>query len=188
MLLVTANLWFLAASLWQVAAVPPPVAQESADCTHPVYATDTLVCEDPALLALDRRLVAVLANAPAQTAPGGFIEDQGAWFRRSRLCAFRADHPACAAQAYLDRIAVLSMLTSPLPVTIGSCLHGETVAVAAEDHLVLVLARGGQAMAVATRAGGAWRPFVSYRRSGRSITFRNLGGEVIARCIAMRKS
>jgi hypothetical protein len=32
-----------------VAAVPPPVEQVTADCKAPVYASDHLVCSDPAL-------------------------------------------------------------------------------------------------------------------------------------------
>lgn len=34
-------------------AVPPPIAQRSADCAHPVYASDQLVCTDPELRAID---------------------------------------------------------------------------------------------------------------------------------------
>lgn len=171
----------LMASTWQASPVPPPLAQSSAACDHPVYATDELVCGDPKLLALDRRLLAVLPKV-ADVVGSPWIEDQQAWFRRSRLCAFRADHATCAAQAYRDRIAVLLALSSSSAEPAGPCNPPEVSASTADQAGNVALVSRRKVIAVATPRGTAWQPFVSYRRSGRVITFRDFTGKVIARC------
>jgi len=84
--------------------VPPPITQNVADCENPTYASDQLVCSDGALLALDKQLASLLPipNLPAEVK----IEGQEDWFRRSRMCAMRADHRVCLSAAYRERISV----------------------------------------------------------------------------------
>ena len=178
-------LWLLAGAALQ-AGVPPPLPKVSADCAHPVYASDQLVCDDPGLLALDQQLVAVLARLPAKPVAGPLIEDQEAWFRRSRQCAFRPDHSACVAQAYRDRIAVLVTETSPVSKPTGRCSRADMVMAAGNDSSV-ILTLDGEVIAVATAARPAWQPFVSYRRSGYVTTLRDLTGAVIVRCRSKEK-
>jgi uncharacterized protein len=177
----------LGPALGQAAAVPPPVAQLSADCARAVYATDQLVCADPVLLALDRRLVALLATVPEQTVGSPWVEDQEAWFRRSRLCAFQIEHAACVAGAYHERIAVLSALASAPPRLTGRCSAGYAAKIATDGNGGVELMNGDRVIAVAAPGGAAWQPFISYRRTGKDITFRRLAGTVVARCRSKEK-
>ena len=95
-----------------VPPVPPPVAQERADCTQPTYASDMLVCASPELLALDAKMASLLpsegigseANGPA------LLESQSDWFKRRSMCAFQARHAECLRAAYDERISVLEAL------------------------------------------------------------------------------
>ena len=103
-LLVIIALWCgLQAAMAQ--QVPPPVSQVSADCVAPVYATDMLVCADPALRALDTEMLE-LWDRIAKTRKRSEAE-QAAWFRRRSLCAFDPDHRACVVTAYRTRITDL---------------------------------------------------------------------------------
>lgn len=89
------------------AAVPPPPALLTADCDTPSYASDMLVCEDSALLTLDSLLARLITERrePADVSVGGETDEE--WFRRSRMCAFQADHRGCLVEAYCARIVVL---------------------------------------------------------------------------------
>jgi uncharacterized protein len=97
-------------------SVPPPVAQVSADCTAPVYATDLLVCSDPALRALDAQMLRLWVMAEGRHR----LDDaeraaQAEWFHNRSLCAFEADHHACAVAAYQSQIsALLALLDAKL--------------------------------------------------------------------------
>lgn len=91
--------------------VPPPVAQVSADCAAPVYATDLLVCSDPTLRALDAQLLRFWVMAEGRHR----LDDaeraaHAEWFRNRSLCAFDADHRGCVVAAYHSRIATLLAL------------------------------------------------------------------------------
>jgi uncharacterized protein len=103
-----AALWPLIAIAQGAAAVPQPIDQVSADCTAPTYATDLLVCADPALRALDDELARLWAHAEATRPVGASVQEaQADWFRQRSLCALREDHRACAEAAYRARIAEL---------------------------------------------------------------------------------
>jgi uncharacterized protein len=91
--------------------VPPPVAQVSADCSAPVYATDRLVCSDATLRALDVQMLRSWVMAEGRHR----LDDrervaQAEWFRNRSLFAFDADHRGCAVAAYHSRIAALLAL------------------------------------------------------------------------------
>ncbi|MEO9132848.1 MAG: hypothetical protein ABI240_16810 [Sphingomonas sp.] len=131
---------FLSLAMTQAAPVPPPMPQTVADCARPVYATDQLVCEDPELLSLDRQLGDLMSKIPNDLLQGKWIEEPTAWFRRSRLCAFKEDHLGCIAQAYRDRIAVLSALALPVPKPTLQCTmsHGVALSGAFSDRLLLL--------------------------------------------------
>ncbi|MCZ8136652.1 MAG: hypothetical protein O9266_10130 [Porphyrobacter sp.] len=175
----------------QPAAVPPPVEQASADCTYPVYASDQLVCSDPALRAQDQKLAALIAAAPLVN-QRRLIEGDTDWFSRSRRCAFAADHRACLESAYRERIAVRAALAEA-PATQGEALlcrsgdssRGMILAPAAADPAALVLRNrsSGETHAVvfAPAAEGApWQPFASYKRRGERVRFTSLQGVLVA--------
>lgn len=90
------------------AAVPPPLAQTSANCAAPTYATDAFVCADPHLRALDAELATLWAAIDAD--PHTTVEErdaQEAWFRQRSACAFESDQAACVESAYRARIDTL---------------------------------------------------------------------------------
>ncbi|WP_143593627.1 hypothetical protein [Synechococcus sp. 1G10] len=92
--------------------MPPPPEQSAANCSTPTYASDQLVCADPALLALDHRMVRLLAAA-SSSVPASLLhwfEPQAVWFRRRSRCAFSDRHAACLRAAYRERIEILSAL------------------------------------------------------------------------------
>lgn len=94
-------------------AVPPPPNWGAAatDCAAPVYAIDTLICQDPELSHLNAALAARIARpsaADANLKPG---HDE--WYRASRMCAKQADAKACILKAYLKRLERLGPITAP---------------------------------------------------------------------------
>ena len=96
-------------------AVPPPPAQVTANCEAPTYASDQLVCADPELLELDRLLgdqIGSRDEAAVASVPAGSDEE---WFRRSRMCAFEADHRDCLRAAYCLRLAWLDRSSPGVP-------------------------------------------------------------------------
>lgn len=172
------------------AAVPPPVEQASADCANPVYASDRLVCSDPALRAQDQKLAALIAAAPLVN-HRRTIESDAAWFSRSRRCAFAADHRACLAAAYQERIAVRSALAEA-PAAQGEALlcragdssRGMILAPSADPAALVLRGRSSgevHAVVFAPAAEGApWQPFASYVRRGERVRFTSLDGLLVS--------
>lgn len=176
------NSILLAAAL-QSAPIAPPLPQSVADCDRPTYATDQLVCSDPGLRAADRELARLVAMTPAARPSGAWLEDQQAWFSRSRRCAFQVDQTGCVAAAYRERAAVLAAVQADAPAPGGDCrLAGGTHAGSARSGAGTVLVAAGRVVAVALPAGGSWKPFMTITRSGRSETLRDLAGTIVARC------
>ena len=138
-----------------------------------------LVCGDPELRALDERLRTV---APA-TSSSLLLEDRAAWFRRSRRCAFQAEHRACAAAAYGEALAVAeAVAATSLPGT-PCVLPDRTSASLAPLAAGAALVRTGRIVAVGVPETASWRPFVRYERKGHSVIFRDLSGAIVARCL-----
>lgn len=166
----------------QASPVPPPITQMTADCVHPVYATDMLVCGDPELLALDNLLKSARAATPVADNDGHLIEEQAAWFRRSRRCAFLTDHRACAVAAYGERLMVIAPAASPLR-TLGQCrLTDGTTAGFAATAGGAILTRDGRVIAVGLPTTPVWHPFVRYTRNKNKAVFRSLEGGSLAKC------
>ena len=90
------------------AAVPPPPVQVTANCDAPTYASDFLVCKDADLMQLDGLLARVIGQRNEGSSELVGRESDQDWLRRSRLCAFEADHRGCLRAAYCARIALLS--------------------------------------------------------------------------------
>jgi uncharacterized protein len=88
------------------APVSPPVAQRSAECAAPVYATDTLVCGDPDLRREDEALRstskrtawACLMTRPCSNRPRSSFDDAAVRISDGQR--------ACVAAAFRERTAV----------------------------------------------------------------------------------
>jgi uncharacterized protein len=90
------------------AAVPPPPVQVTSNCDAPIYASDFLVCTDADLMQLDTLLARLIVQRSEGPRERAAHESDHDWFRRSRMCAFEADHRECLRAAYCARIALLS--------------------------------------------------------------------------------
>lgn len=176
---------FLAAALAaQTAPVPPPVEQATADCVHPVYATDMLVCGDAGLHRLDDRLREVWASSPEEVPPARLLEARTDWFRRSRRCAFQVEHRACVAAAYEEALAVASVREVARR-TAGRCrLADGSAATSAEVANGAALVQEGRIVAIALPDAPAWRPFLRYELGRGRLVFRTLDDQVAATCLS----
>lgn len=161
----------------QPAAVPPPVEQRRTDCGRPQYASDALVCGDPALLAVDAEIAAMDTQPPL--AASAIWEDQAAWLRRRSLCAFKTDHRACLVAAYADRRSLLTALATASTQSLtctgpwqGRPLIGN-VFYAGQP---LTIRENGLLLGVATPAGADWQPILAWRRAGRSAKLKTQDG------------
>ena len=101
-----------AAALGALAACTAPaiVAAASIDCTKVKGSVDDLVCKDPALMALDKKLVDVYAAASKAAAgpqKDRLLAEQQSWLAERERCAGAADAPACVKNRYMRRIADL---------------------------------------------------------------------------------
>jgi len=105
-------------SVW---AVPPPPVRLATDCAEPVYASDQLVCDDAELRELNRLLAEWIGAKVAEGAAADAAESDEEWFRRSRMCAFEADHRGCLRTAYCLRLVWLggssAQILATCPVT-----------------------------------------------------------------------
>lgn len=171
-----AKVWLAVAALGmagtagaQPAPVPPPAEQQTADCGAPVFATDQLVCSDPALRALDSELAARLAEAPELSSR--WIEPQHQWFLRRSRCAFAEDHAACAEAAYRERLALLGPLDPKAKVLAARCHDAVIEAVATKDSQTFLLDRQHNTIGIATTRPGrsSWQPFLTAKRRGRML-------------------
>ena len=167
-----------APAIAQAPPVPPPADQHTADCRAPVFATDQLVCADPALRALDGEVAELLAG-PGAPAASRWIEAQDQWFRHRSRCAFAEDHRACAEAAYRERLALLRPLDPALARQPVRCEDPGIAAIAlAQDRIVLVDSEGKVAGAAAVGAGrSSWQPFLTAARRKTAFTIRTLAGD-----------
>jgi len=171
-------------------ALPPPVEQYGANCADTTYASDQLICNDPSLLELDRKMLAALADASAiaisPTSP--MIEAQPDWFRRRSMCALQAGHRACLVAAYAERTAVLVALTE----AIGSFgrVHKCTGSAIPKTVEIVVKADGAVrifdnkrliAVALPVLDSGYWMPFLRITGNGKYRTIQSITGAV-AKC------
>ena len=172
------------------AVIPPPPDAVAADCQHPIYATDTLVCSTPNLRAQNEEMRALLAR----TAPGDllgrppFLESQDEWLRRRSMCAAQSDYLTCTNAAYTERLTVLRAFREAKPrgARVMACTPTRwavSILPSGPDGAVVLFDAIGavRAVALAQPAPGSWQPFVSARRAGRSWTFQAASG-IAMRC------
>lgn len=92
------------------ALIPPPPPQAGVDCNAKIYAIDTVVCENPDLLAMDRAVQREALDAGAEPAESVLFEAHDTWFRRRGLCAMVETARECVATAYSERLTILKAL------------------------------------------------------------------------------
>lgn len=173
---------FLAVAAGQ--AVPPPVEQFTANCATPVYATDQLVCGDPALKAQDAAMAASLARLGGPPIDGfaPWRESQAAWFKRRSLCAFEAAHRQCVLDAYAERLEVLGALAKT-PVTELLSYRCGTVRATFSGDGALIIWTGGKPVGAAVRRSerSGWKPFLRLDGTVSKLRITPSGGKSI-RC------
>lgn len=160
--------------------VPPPVEQGTANCESPVYATDMLVCGDPALHALDSELARVLAGAAAAPA-SRWHETQAQWFARRSRCAFAARHYACAEAAYRERLAALDPVDPAAEQLAVRCDDEAVAAIALVDDRAVLFGAGGEVLGAGFADAGTpdWQPFLAVSRRKDRIAFKSLDGDAL---------
>jgi uncharacterized protein len=165
----------------QAPAVPPPVEQQTADCAAPAYATDQLVCGDPALRAADNALAVRLGAAPVPDSR--WAEAQRAWFLRRSRCAFVEDHRGCAEAAYRER----RVLLDPPPDTAwrrkATCDSPDIASVAITGDWIVLIGPEGDVRGAAWKGAATpdWQPFLAASVRGRKLSFTTAAGDTL-RC------
>ena len=167
------------------AFIPPPPSQSSVDCNAKVYAIDTVVCDDPDLLAMDRAVQRATIDAGAEPPESAFFEAHETWFRRRGLCAMVEAARDCVAAAYSERLAIQKALrTNPTPaVTEMKCSpppwNGSVRASITPEWVALLDSKGSvRGVAVPTTKSG-WRPVLGILKSGtKKLELRSANGGI----------
>lgn len=168
--------------------VAPPMGQASADCGHPTYATDHLVCSNTELAVLDGTVADMIADLPARPRGVGpsWLEEQEAWFKRRSMCAFEANHVECTREAYHTRIAELGALASRSDggMALRCSLLPDVVQYARRsDGLIVLRNREGAVLLLAwPDKHRGWRPFVAYRWKKAKLRLARLGNDADLTC------
>ena len=90
------------------AAVAPQVAAPSFDCSKSPGEFEQMVCQDPALAALDRQLADTFAQALAKASDKATLQaSERGWIKGRDECWKAEDKPACVREAYIERIVDL---------------------------------------------------------------------------------
>lgn len=198
--LVMLAMWLATGHVPGAEAIPPPPEQLAADCTTPTYASDVVVCGDPALLAADlevTQLYESLQEVLQPTAYGGLLdrqalfEPQDAWFRRRSLCAFSSRQPDCLRAAYGERLRILRALglqrEQPSPeVVFAVCRDspwglGSTGIRGTQLGEIVLTAPSGwvRAVAVGDLPRDDWTPYLRHQAEGSQLRLFPLEGPVI---------
>lgn len=181
--LMAAGLALTAAGMAKAAPppVPPPVEQHTADCAHPVFATDQLVCADPALRTLDARLGTLLASASPPESR--WVEPQWQWFQRRSRCAFSKDHKGCVEAAYRERLALFEPPPRVEERRAIKCEGADLAAVGVQNGKIILFGPLGEVWGLAWSEPSAkvWTPFLTALRRGREVSLHTIEG-VSSRC------
>lgn len=170
------------------ALIPPPPPQAGVDCSAKVYAVDTIVCENPDLLAMDQAVQRETIDAALAPAESALFEAHDSWFRRRGLCAMVETARECVAAAYSERLAILKairtnatsvateMTCSPAPWkgSVRASVTPEWIALSDENGTI-------QAVAVPIASSG-WRPVLGIVKSNaRKLELNGANGTVRCR-------
>ena len=91
---------------------PAVASAPSFDCSKSNGEVETLICDDPALSALDRKLAAAYDRALERVAQDGYEDPramQRGWVKGRNDCWKAADVRACVETSYRERIAELQI-------------------------------------------------------------------------------
>lgn len=169
-------------------ATAPPLDQVTADCNHSAYATDQLVCGDSVLQTLDAEMAKKVAQVEQRALWPGTVwfEDQKAWFKRRSLCAFEQDQRDCAAAAYRTRLVELGAALAPQPglhpIECGLSARWRASSVMENDALLVYDTDGKMVLVALPPTTAKWSSWVTYRVSGRQMTFRRFGDALPLKC------
>jgi uncharacterized protein len=173
------------------AFIPPPPPQNGVDCNAKVYAIDTVVCDDPDLLAMDRA-VRSTSDAGAEPPESRFFEAHETWFRRRGLCAMVEKARDCVAAAYSERLAIQKALgTNPTPApTEMKCSpapwKGSVRASITPEWITLLDSEGSVRGVAVPMTTSGWRPILGALKSGtNNLELRDANG--VIRCRAAKK-
>jgi uncharacterized protein len=105
-------------------------ARPTFDCAKATGEIETLICKDPGLIALDRKLADIFAAAVKKLPPRLATEQrtiQRGWIKERNECVEADDARACSERTYQLRIAELQILSSAVKgvPTDFFCLGGE---------------------------------------------------------------
>ena len=92
-----------------------PAARPTFDCAKATGEIETLICKDPGLIALDRRLADVFGAAVKKLLPRLALEQrtlQKGWIKERNECVEADDVRACTERTYQIRIVELQILSS----------------------------------------------------------------------------
>lgn len=163
----------------QPAAVPPPPDQPVIDCARPVYAIDTMICDDRDLGAANSEMNGLLSRVSFAGFDPDRIEPQADWVRRRALCAFQSDGRACVAGAFAERLAILRALRGPgaanaMKAQCSGAGGAEDLTVERYPPAIVLRDTGGRVHLVAVAPGASsWRPFVAVERdAGRQLVMK----------------
>jgi uncharacterized protein len=94
----------------QAPVPPPPSWSPSLDCNTRIYAVDSLICEDAALLTEARKVEAAYRQAIAQhpAALEALQADQLAWSKQRNRCVFERKASRCVRRLQASRIRALA--------------------------------------------------------------------------------
>ena len=125
--LLTLTVFVIAATRIQAQAPPRPTF----DCAKATGEIETLICKDPALIALDRKLADVFGTAVKKLPPRVAVEQrtlQRGWITNRNECVDADDLRACTERTYQMRIVELQIISGqlkgPKPVDFV-CVGGE---------------------------------------------------------------
>ncbi|KSB91784.1 hypothetical protein AS593_07110 [Caulobacter vibrioides] len=99
-----------APALAQAPVPPPPNWSPNLDCNARIYAVDTLICEDVALLESARKVEAAYVRAAAVRPDGSLQADQVAWSKQRNMCVFERKASGCVKRLQDRRTKTLEAL------------------------------------------------------------------------------
>lgn len=167
------------------AFIPPPPPQSGVDCNAKVYAIDTVVCDDPDLLAMDRAVQRSTSDASAEPPESTFFEAHETWFRRRGLCAMVETARDCVAAAYSERLAIQKALraystSAPTEMKCSPAPWNGSVRTSITPEWVALLDSKGSVRGVAVPTTKSdWQPVLGILKSGtKKLELRSANGGI----------
>ena len=152
-----------------------PAARPTFDCAKATGEIETLICKDPALIALDRKLADVFGAAVKKLPPRVAAEQrtlQRGWVTNRNECVDADDLRACTERTYQMRIVELQILSSQVK---GAAKPVDFVCVGGEDRpLTLTYFATEPPSALIQYGGDRIIAFIARSASGARFTGANV--------------